>query len=283
MGLGGRVGLGSFNAFDFYQGCDNQWVLLCHAAPLIDTRTISLIYLILGCLKLRLNSMGVCYICQRVPVSQWYHSAVLRFHIMTKKWFYSRARLKQNLWPVIMLIEDLGANEKPYFHDLRTQRITTAVSLAKSEKFLVSMLLMFCLRHGLFFRYTTNFGVRFSLRVHLVIVLQIVQVHDVLGSWHPAATSELNYMQHLKLQRNVCRKFVLYNVCCDYQGLSVNAACLMRKEEDLLDEILSNNLICFVWGRDANNAEVRENLRKRNVHAICYDEYVKFTNRDKPN
>lgn len=56
------------------------------------------------------------------------------------------------------------------------------------------------------------------------------------------------------------------------KGLSVNAASLMRKEEDLLHEIITNNLICFVWGPDANNAEVRQNLKHRNVHAICYDE-----------
>ena len=58
-------------------------------------------------------------------------------HIIIFMIMMNRARLKQNLWPVIMLIEDNGLNEKPYYHDLRTHRIPTAISVAKSEKFLV--------------------------------------------------------------------------------------------------------------------------------------------------
>ncbi|XP_067928225.1 glycerophosphocholine phosphodiesterase GPCPD1-like [Watersipora subatra] len=100
------------------------------------------------------------------------------------------ARIKQNCYPVIMLIEDLGSKQ-PFYHDVRTQSIRSAISFARSEKLL---------------------------------------------------------------------------------GLSVNAGALLRRERSLLEEILNENLVCFVWGPEANRPEVREELKGRGVHAICHDE-----------
>jgi len=53
-----------------------------------------------------------------------------------------RARLKQNRYPVFFLVEDLGGGQ-PYFSDTRTHSVTSAVALAKSEKFLVSFVYTF--------------------------------------------------------------------------------------------------------------------------------------------
>lgn len=52
----------------------------------------------------------------------------------------------------------------------------------------------------------------------------------------------------------------------------MNASALLRKEEDLLQKILDAHLICFVWGSIANNADIRNDLKARGAHAVCYDE-----------
>jgi len=46
----------------------------------------------------------------------------------------------------------------------------------------------------------------------------------------------------------------------------------MRKEDKLLEYVFAQQMICFVWGPDANNVEVRQDLKDRHVHAICHDE-----------
>lgn len=39
---------------------------------------------------------------------------------------------------MIFLVDDLGADMAPWLQDVRTHKITTAMSVARSEKFLVS-------------------------------------------------------------------------------------------------------------------------------------------------
>ncbi|KAF6017640.1 GPCPD1 [Bugula neritina] len=60
-----------------------------------------------------------------------------------------------------------------------------------------------------------------------------------------------------------------------FLGVSINAAALMRKEDKLLEYVFAQQMICFVWGPDANNVEVRQDLKDRHVHAICHDEIGK--------